>query len=119
MSQADGPGAMSLACAALGILVLLASGWWTDRTYRRFDRLPGHYDLAGRATRLDPRPVMAWLLPVVFSLVIALITALVLLTPPERTRGDPSVPLYVLPILMLAAQASVLTLLRRWAARQP
>jgi len=117
--EAGGPSIASIAFAAIGVAVLVASGWWTDRTYRRFDRLPGHYDLAGEATRLDPRRVTAWLIPVVFSLAIAGIALFVVLTPPDRFNSDPSLPLFLTPLILVAGQGFLLALLRRWARRQP
>lgn len=119
MHEAAGPSVASLVFAALGIAVLLASGWWTDRRYRRFDLLPAHYDLTGQPTRMDSRRVMAWILPVIFSLVIAAMAMLQLLLPPEAHNSDPSTPLYLLPPILLAAQGLVLWLLRRWAADRP
>jgi hypothetical protein len=116
---ADGPSAEALAFAALVIVLLLASGWWTERRYRRLDRLPAHYDFAGRPTRMDSRRVMAWLLPVMFSLFIGAMAALPMILPPEMRDGDPSTPLYLLPPVFLGAQGLVLWLLHRWAARQP
>lgn len=117
--EAGGPNIASIVFAVIGIAVLLASGWWTDRTYRRFDRLPGHYSLTGEATRLDPRPVTAWLIPVVFSLAIAGIAVFVVLTPPDKFNSDPSLPLFLTPLLLIAVQGFLLALLRRWASRQP
>lgn len=119
MSEAAGPSVASLTVAALAIAVLLASGWWTDRRYRRFDQLPGHYDIKGRATRMDSRRSMAWLFPVMFSIVIALMAGLQVLLPPELHNGDPSAPLYILAPILVAAQGFALLLLRRWAERQP
>lgn len=119
MPEAAGPSVASLAFAALCIIVLLASGWWTDRRYRRFDRLPGHYDFTGKATRMDSRKVMAWLLPVMFSLVIAAMTGLQLALPAQARSGDPSALLYLMPMILIGAQGLMLGLLHRWAARQP
>lgn len=62
---------------------------------------------------------MAWLLPVTFSIVIALMAGLQVLLSPELHGSDPSAPLYVLPPILLAAQGSVLLCLRHWAERQP
>ncbi len=113
-----GPSTASLVVAALGIMVLLVSGWWTNRAYARFDQLPGHYDWRGRATRMEKRSVMAWLLPVVFSITIVAIAALQMLLPPEMHNSDPSTPLFLLPCLLIGAQALVLRLLSRWAKTQ-
>ena len=119
MPVAEGPSVEALTFAALGIVLLLASGWWTERRYRRFDRLPAHYDLTGRATRMDSRRVMAWLLPATFSLFIAAVAALFTALPREMQDGDLSIPLYLLATVLLGAQGLALWLLHRWAARQP
>lgn len=119
MTGAEGPGPEALAFAAIGIVLLLVSGWWTERRYRRFDRLPSHYDLTGRPTRMDSRRVMAWILPVMFSLFIAAMAALQTVLPPEMHKGDPSLPLYLLPPIFLGAQGLMLWLHHRWAAHQP
>jgi len=119
MPGAEGPSVEALGFVALAIALLLASGWWTDRRFRRFDRLPGHYDFMGRPTRMDSRRVMAWLLPAVFSLVIAAMAALQTILPPEMHDGDRSTPLFLLLPIFLGAQGLVLWLLHRWAARQP
>ena len=108
-------GAAALVCAGVTIALLLASGAWTDRRYRQFDRIPGHYDFRGRATRLDPRRQMAWLLPVLFSLMIAGFIVLVSVVPPEMQNGDPSMGLALICVTLLGAQALVLWLLSRWA----
>ncbi len=116
---AAGPSLAALAYAVLAILVLLASGLWTDRTYRRFDRLPGHYDLTGQATRLDPRRQVAWLVPGLLSLVIVLMIGIAVLVPSEMKRGDSTASLFLTPSILITAQALQLALLRRWARRQP
>lgn len=113
-----GPSTASLVVAALGIMVLLASGWWTNTAYARFDQLPGHYDWRGRATRMERRSVMAWLLPVVFSVTLAALMVMLILLPAEMTNGDPSVGLYVAATSLVGAQGSVLWLLSRWAKAQ-
>lgn len=118
MTDAVGPSAASLAVAAVTILLLLLSGWWTNVSYARFDTLPAHYDWRGRATRMERRAVMAWLLPVVFSVTLAALMVMLILLPAEMTNGDPSVGLYVAATSLLGAQALVLWLLSRWAKTQ-
>lgn len=117
--ESHGLGLGAMAFAALSIATLLWSGWWTDRRYARFDRIPGHYDFKGRATRLDPRRQMAWLLPVVFSVLIAGYGALFYLLPAELQNGDPSDGLLLVSLVLLATQALILWLLARWARSQP
>lgn len=116
--ESQGPGLGAMAFAALSIVILLWSAWWTDRRYARFERIPGHYDFRGRATRLDPRRQMAWLLPVLFSVSIGGYLALFLLVPAELQNGDPSVGMYMVCVVLLAAQGLILWLLARWARSQ-
>ncbi len=115
-SQGIGFGAMVF--AALSVITLLWSGWWTDRRYSRFDRIPGHYDFKGRATRLDSRHQMAWLLPVLFSLLIASYGVLFYFVPLQLHNGDPSTGLVLVCLVLLATQGLILWLLARWARSQ-
>jgi len=107
------PGA--LICAGLAIALLVYSGAWTDRTYRRFDKIPGHYDWRGNATRLDSRRQMAWLLPAIFSFLIVGFAAMVWVTPAGMVNGNPSTGLVFTSLVLLAIQGLVLRLLARWA----
>ena len=111
-------GPVALVCAGSAIAFLLVSGWWTDRTYSRFERIPAHYDFSGNATRLEQRRQMAWLLPVMFSIVIAFFVVLMEFIPPEDVRGDPSGLIIFISALLAGAQWLVLVLLGRWARRQ-
>ncbi|MEE4201403.1 hypothetical protein [Erythrobacter sp.] len=108
----------TLAGVGLAIVLLMLSGFWTDRTYRRFDMLPGHYDIAGRATRMAPRRMMAFLLPVLFSAMMATFVILAGVLPRDMQNGDPETGLWVMIVAFLGAQALVLWLLGRWASRQ-
>ena len=118
MTGAVGPSAASLAVAAVSVLLLLLSGWWTNRAYARFDKLPGHYDWRGRVTRMERRAVMAWLLPVMFSVVLIVMMVLLIVLSPDMVNGDPSVGLYLVSATLLGSQAGVLFLLSRWAKQQ-
>lgn len=113
-----GPSTASLVVAALGIMVLLVSGWWTNRAYARFELLPGHYDWRGRVTRMEKRSVMAWLLPVVFSVSLMAMMVMFITLPSEMVNGDPSIGLYLVTVTFLGSQAFVLRLLSRWAKTQ-
>lgn len=97
---------------------MLISGWWTNTAYQRFDQLPGHYDWRGRVTRMEKRVTMAWLLPGMFSVILAVLMVLLLVLPPEMINGDPSVGLYLASAVLFASQLSVLWLLSRWAKQQ-
>lgn len=110
--------AVSIAVAAIAVAFLLGSARWTEQTYRRFERIPGHYDFNGKATRLDPRRQMAWLLPVLFSAILIVVTGLVLFLPADA-QGDSAWPAVIFISLVFAGtQLSILHLLKRWAARQ-
>ncbi|MXO89429.1 hypothetical protein [Pontixanthobacter aquaemixtae] len=115
MAVGVGPSTASLAVAVASILLLLLSGWWTNSTYARFDKLPAHYDWKGRATRMERRAVMAWLLPVMFSIILVTMIVLLIALSPDMVNGDPSVGLYLVSATLLASQASVLWMLSRWA----
>lgn len=108
----------TMAFVAIAIVALLVSGGWTDRTYRRFSELPGHYDFKGRPTRMAPRRVMAWLIPIVFSLMLAVSTVAIAMVPPELQNGSPDAGLVLIVITCLGAQGLILWLLHRWASIQ-
>ncbi len=98
--------------------ILLASGVWAHRRFARFEELPGHYDFRGKPTRMAPRSVMVWMLPILFSatlLVIALATSLL---PADAQNGDPVAGAIIGGVTVVAAQALVLWLTERWASRQ-
>lgn len=117
MDQA-GPSSVSLVFAVLGIALLLASGWWINAAFARFEKIPAHYDWRGRATRMERRAVMAWLLPVAFSVILIALVVLLIVLPAEMINGDPSLGLYLATVLLVGAQVSALMLLSRWARRQ-
>ena len=112
------PAPWAFAFAAVSIALLCWSAVWTDRTYRRFDRLPGHYDVRGEATRMAPRRVMAWLLPVTFSIALIGLAAVLTYVPADMQNGDPTTGLALASITLLGAQGLILWLLSRWARRQ-
>ncbi len=102
----------------IAVALLLASGWWTDQTYRRFDQIPAHYDIRGKATRLTSRRQMAWAIPAGFSLFLIGFAAIVQFVPADLQNGDPTTGLITASLIMLAAQGFILWLLARWAASQ-
>lgn len=109
---------ISIGIVILSVILLLASGYWTNRRYAQFSELPGHYDLRGRATRMSPRSVMAWLLPITFSVCLTFFAVLFEVTPPQIINGDPNVGVLVMVVTLLGCQGLVLWLLGRWAASQ-
>jgi hypothetical protein len=108
----------AIAIVMVSVLLLLASGWWTDNAYRRFDQIPAHYDIRGNATRLTPRRPMAWALPAGFSIFLVGFALAIGFIPPEMQNGDPSAAIIASSLIMLAAQGIILWLLRRWALGQ-
>lgn len=100
------------------ILLLFAAGLWTDRRFSRFDELPAHYDFRGRPTRFASRRLMAWLIPITFSVILVAILLTLVATPPELHKGDPLEGLIFSCITMLAAQLFVCWLHERWAQQQ-
>ena len=107
-----------LVLLALTAALLLYSGAWTDRKYRRFDKIPAHYDLHGNATRLTARRPMAWAIPIMFTVMLGGLAAMLTLIPPEYTHGDPKLAFWTFIVLLPAAQLLILWLLARWAAKQ-
>ena len=108
----------AIAIVVVSVIVLLSSGWWTDRTYQRFDHIPAHYDIRGNATRLTPRRPMAWAIPIGFSVFLIGLALVIEYIPPELQNGDPSLGIIAASIIMVIAQGFILLLLSRWAARQ-
>ncbi|MEM7780067.1 MAG: hypothetical protein AAF697_06735 [Pseudomonadota bacterium] len=111
-----GTGELVLVCAS--VLILLASGWWTDRRYRGFTMIPAHYDVRGRATRMAPRRTMAWTLPVLFSCLLVILTFVVAAAPDAYSDGSPLMWALINSVTLIGAQVFVLWLLARWARSQ-
>ncbi len=107
------------ALVGLVIAALLYSGYWTDRTYSRFEQIPAHYDIRGEATRLTARRPMAWALPIGFSILMAGLMLLLEFLPAQYINGDPRIAFWSVIILLPAAQLLILWLLARWASKQP
>lgn len=101
------------------IASLLASGVWADRHFDRFEKLPAHFDISGKATRLAPRRTMVWLLPTLFSAILVFTALLGLVVPPEQQDGYPVAGVMFSGGALLAAQGFVLWLTERWARNQP
>ena len=111
-------GGFEYALIALAIGGLLYSGHWTDRTYARFDEIPGHFDIRGHETRLAARRPMAWALPVGFSIMLAGLALFARFVPAEYINGDPRIAVWSMILCLPAAQCLFLWLLARWAAKQ-
>ena len=101
------------------VLALTYSGYWAARRYARFDELPGHYGFDGEPTRMAPRRVMVWMLPVIFGCILAMIAALAVILPREVQNGDPVVGALLGGVGLLGGQVFVLWLTERWARKQP
>ena len=100
------------------IALLLGSAIWTNRRYARFDKLPGHFDIRGRPTCFFPRAVVAWLLPLVFTITAVVLVFVVMVIPQSETREATLYFVAMNCLILLAAQAFVLCLIERWARSQ-
>lgn len=107
----------TLVVVGIAVAILLWTGRWTDQRYRRFDQLPVHYDFRGRPTRMAPRRTMAWLLPIVFSVMLSVIAVGAAILPREM-QNNPDFGLVFASVTLVAAQGFVLWLLARWARKQ-
>ncbi len=97
---------------------LLWSGWWTNERFSNLDELPGHYGLNGEATYMAPRRVMAWALPVLYSIFLLVLALVVLLVPAEHQDGSALPGVVFAGIAFGAAQCLVIWLHGRWARKQ-
>jgi hypothetical protein len=102
-----------LICAGVSIILRLASGAWTDQSYKRFTEIPAHYDFRGNVTRLTPRKQGAWVVPVSFSILLTGFVALLWFIPADMQNGDPSQGIVLVSVTLLAAQGLILWLLAR------
>lgn len=100
------------------VSLLLASGFWASRRFAGFEHLPGHFDVRGHVTRLAPRSVMVWMLPVTFSVMLLIISGAMVALPREVQNGEPTTGILIVGITLLAAQGLVLWLTDRWARKQ-
>ena len=112
------PGTGELALTLLTVAILLASGAWTERRFRRFDQLPAHYDFSGKATRYSPRRTMAWLLPVTFSVLMVVIVFAISAIPDKYRDGSTLSATILCSTALLGAQGTMLWLHARWARKQ-
>jgi hypothetical protein len=97
----------------------LWSGFWASRRYARFEKLPAHFGISGKADSYAPRRVMSWLLPIAFSAVLVAIAILMILIPAEFRNGDPLPGVLVAGAGLLGGQVFVLWLTERWVREQP
>jgi len=112
------PGTGQLVLVVVSIAMMLGTGFWTNHRYSRFEHLPAHFDLRGRPTRFASRTQIAWLLPVVLS-VLLLVVILALSAFPEDLRGaDPFSASALCCLAMLGALALELWLLSRRTGTQ-
>jgi len=108
----------ALLFAGICAIGLVLSGLWAQTRFSRFEQLPAHFDVRGRATRLAPQRFVIWLTPVMFLITNGAIIALIIILPPQMINGDPNVAVYVSSAIILFAQGLVLWLLERWARNQ-
>ena len=100
------------------VSALIYSGFWAAKRYSRFDELPGHYGLDGEPTRMAPRRLMVWMLPVLFALSLVIIAGLAVMLPGGARNGNPVVGTLVGGAGLLGGQLFVLWLTDRWARNQ-
>lgn len=100
------------------VLLIMASGLWANRRFRRFKRLPGHFDITGKATYLAPRSLIIWYIPIVLSTVLIAIALAGVLVPRELQNGDAVTGVVLGGVCILGAQMLILWLTERWASRQ-
>ncbi|TWJ09372.1 hypothetical protein [Altererythrobacter ishigakiensis] len=112
-------GWLPLAITAGTVILLILSGAWANRRFADFEQLPGHYDFAGRGSRMTPRRTMVWLLPMMFSVMIGVYGAMAVFVP-GAAGGLNELPWWLVfsAGCLLGAQALVLWLTDRWAKRQ-
>lgn len=103
--------------AAAGLVLLLTSALWANRRYRRFDRLPTHFDIRGNADAIGSRNVVIWLLPTVFAVMLSAICGMFMLVPAEAQNGDPVIGMIFAAIGLVAAQLFILFLTERWVRK--
>ena len=99
-------------------VILIASGFWANSRFARFDRLPSHFNIRGEADAFAPRRLMAWALPILFSLILLAIPVLVIVLPPEAQHGDPLPGVVLGGTSLVGAEIFVLWLTVRWARKQ-
>ncbi|MEL6530323.1 MAG: DUF1648 domain-containing protein [Pseudomonadota bacterium] len=108
----------ALVVAAVAICLLVLSGLWAERRFRRFDQLPAHFDFAGRATRMASRSFVVWLAPSIFIAILGLTVFLAYAMPADQLNGDPGEAIVYSSVIILGAQIFVLWLIDRWSRRQ-
>ncbi len=105
----------ALICAATAIIMLVLSGLWAEYRFRRFDRLPAHFDWTGRPTRYATRSFVIWLTPAIFAALIITIVFAINFVPKQYVSGDPSIAVMLASAIIVLAHGFVLWMINRWA----
>ncbi len=100
------------------IATMLAIGFWSERHFAAFKRLPGHFDLSGRASYLAPRRKMTIGLSAFFALLLLVVVIVAVIIPEELRNGDPVVAAALGGAALVTAQGFVLWLTEKWASRR-
>ncbi|GMN03323.1 DUF1648 domain-containing protein [Erythrobacter sp. MTPC3] len=108
----------ALLVAAAASLLLILSGLWAEKRFASFDRLPAHFNGAGKPTRFASRRLMIWLTPVIFIALITLVISLLATLPENQINGDPDDAVVLMSTIIIGAQAFILWLTTRWARGQ-
>ena len=111
-------GWLPLAITAATVGLLLLSGRWASKRFAEFDKLPGHFDFAGRATRMTSRSRMVWLLPITFSAMMVVVAVMIYSVPGDYGSAGPLPWLIFTGGSLLGSQVFVLWLTDRWAKQK-
>ena len=111
-------GAEGLLAALPFAFILVVSGLWAERRYRRFRELPGHYGLGGHVTRMGSRRAITVAIPLLFALFLVVFSLTPLLVPPENQNGSIVPGVIFSGVVMVAAYGLVVWLTERWVSRQ-
>ena len=104
--------------AIAGVSVLFGLALRTSRRFGRFEQLPTHFDLRGRADAFGPARVILWIVPGILMSTLALIAAIMVIVPREAQNGNPVVGIVITVVTLVGAQVLIAWLLERWAATQ-
>ena len=100
------------------VLILLASAWWAERRYARFDWLPSHFGFSGAANSFVPRRLMTLGLPLTLGTVLTFIAAASIFAPADLHDSSPAASVVISGAGMLFAEGLTLWLVECWVRNQ-